>query len=120
MKEINGVHHWTNRAFIEIQPDDRKLVITDVRRVNELELFRNNKEFQKIRNKNIMDVGMNISAKSELEDLYSIEFSITPPQSAEIALHKDWKLIYGNKILKGYKFFFKNVDFKEISRSKRL
>ena len=62
----------------------------------------------------------NIYLPGSDEDLYSIEFSITPPQSAEIALHKDWKLNYGNKILKGYKFFFKNVDFKEISRSKRL
>ena len=62
----------------------------------------------------------NIYLPGSDEDLYSIEFNITPPQSAEIALHKDWKLIYGNKILKGYKFFFKNVDFKEISRSKRL
>ena len=53
------------------------------------------------------------------EDLYSIEFSISPPQSTEIALHKDWKLVYGNKILKEYKFYFNNVDFKEISRSKR-
>ena len=62
----------------------------------------------------------NIHLPGSDEDLYSIEFSIIPPQSAEIALHKDWKLIYGNKILKGYNFFFKNVDFKEISRSKRL
>ena len=62
----------------------------------------------------------NIYLPGSDEDLYSIEFSITPPQSTEIALHKDWKLIYGNKILKEYKFFFKNVDLKEISRSKRL
>ena len=62
----------------------------------------------------------NIYLPGSDEDLYSLEFNITPPQSTEIALHKDWKLIYGNKILEEYKFFFKNVDFKEISRSKRL
>ena len=61
----------------------------------------------------------NIYLPGSDEDLYSIEFSISPPQLSEIALHKDWKLIYGNKILKEYKFFFKNVDFKEISRSER-
>ena len=61
----------------------------------------------------------NIYLPGSDEDLYSIEFSIIPPQLSEIALHKDWKIIYGNKILKEYKFFFKNVDFKEISRSKR-
>ena len=62
----------------------------------------------------------NISLPGSDEDLYSVEFIITPPQLTEIALHKDWKLIYGNKILEEYKFFFKNVNFKEISRSKRL
>ena len=62
----------------------------------------------------------NIYLPGSDQDLYSIEFSITPPQSTEIALHKDWKLIYGDKILKEYIFFFKNVDFKVISRSKRL
>lgn len=43
MKEMNGIHHWTNRALLEIG-DNKKIVITDVRRINELELFQNNKE----------------------------------------------------------------------------
>tara|TARA_B100000401_G_C52637823_1_gene639211 strand:+ start:199 stop:726 length:528 start_codon:yes stop_codon:yes gene_type:complete len=62
----------------------------------------------------------NIYLPGSDQDLYSIEFSIIPPQLTEIALHKDWKLVYGDKILKEYNFFFKNVDFKVISRSKRL
>lgn len=63
MKEINGPHHWTNRAFSKINEDDHKLVITDVRRINELEIFKNNIEFQKLRNKNREEIGL---------DLYSI------------------------------------------------
>ena len=55
----------------------------------------------------------NIYLPGSDEDLYSIEFSITPPQSAEIALHKDWKLIYGNKILKEYKFFLRMLILKK-------
>ena len=43
MKETNGIHHWTNRALKEVG-DNKKIVITDVRRVNELELFQHNKE----------------------------------------------------------------------------
>lgn len=45
MKKINGIHHWTNRAFQQINPEDAKIVITDVRRPNELEIFRNNRTY---------------------------------------------------------------------------
>ena len=62
MKELNGPHHWTNRAFSKIEENDHKLVITDVRRINELEIFKNNKEFQKIRNKNREEIGLDISS----------------------------------------------------------
>ncbi len=45
LKRNNGMHQWTNRAFSKIQPEDTKLVITDVRRPNELEIFRNSRLF---------------------------------------------------------------------------
>lgn len=67
MKEINGPHHWTNRAFSKITDLDHKLVITDVRRVNELEIFKNNKEFQRIRNKNREELGLDISSIFEID-----------------------------------------------------
>jgi len=43
MKITNGTHHWTNRALSEIG-DAEKVVVTDVRRINELELFKYNRE----------------------------------------------------------------------------
>lgn len=46
MKKIKGIHYWTNRALALSFGHD-KIVITDVRRVNELELFNNNNEFYK-------------------------------------------------------------------------
>ena len=52
MKTTNGIHHWTNRALSEIG-DSKKIVITDVRRVNELELFRFNKEQRKRKTKSL-------------------------------------------------------------------
>ena len=61
----------------------------------------------------------NIYLPGSDEDLYSIEFNIIPPSLNEIALHKDWKSLYGDIILDENKFFFKDVNFKEISRSKR-
>lgn len=60
MKEINGVHHWTNRAFSKIEEFDKKLVVTDVRRLNEIEIFRNSKQFQISRNKNREELGIEI------------------------------------------------------------
>lgn len=45
MKKFNGIHHWTNRALQQINPEDKKIVITDVRRPNELEIFRNSRTF---------------------------------------------------------------------------
>lgn len=60
MKQLNGIHHWTNRAFSQIGDSDRKLVLTDVRRKNELEIFKNNREFQRIRNKNREDINLNL------------------------------------------------------------
>lgn len=67
MKELNGPHHWTNRAFSKIIETDNKLVITDVRRKNELEIFKNNKEFQKFRNKNREELGLEISSYYEVD-----------------------------------------------------
>lgn len=43
MKTTNGVQHWVNRALKEIG-DSEKVVVTDVRRINELELFKYNRE----------------------------------------------------------------------------
>src|SRR5207247_2530173 len=57
MKTINGVHHWTNRALLEIG-DNKKIVVTDVRRINELELFKFNKEQRKRKIKNIISAEM--------------------------------------------------------------
>lgn len=67
MKELNGPHHWTNRAFSKILDIDQKLVITDVRRINELEIFKNNKEFQRIRYNNRIELGLDISPIYEID-----------------------------------------------------
>ncbi len=48
MKSKNGQQHWVNRALLNIG-ESTKIVITDVRRVNELELFQYNKEHHKKR-----------------------------------------------------------------------
>lgn len=67
MKEINGPHHWTNRAFSKINETDRKLVITDVRRINELEIFKNSSLYQKIRNINRQVLGLETPSYYDIE-----------------------------------------------------
>lgn len=68
MKRINGIHHWTNRALAQIEPDDKKIVITDVRRENELEIFKSNREFVETRKLNRINVGI------EDEEEYESDF----------------------------------------------
>jgi hypothetical protein len=67
MKEINGIHHWTNRALTDIG-ESKKIVITDVRRVNELELFQHNKEQYKNRVKSMYMAEMPQSYLSFVEE----------------------------------------------------
>lgn len=45
MKKLNGIHYWTNRALSQIGREDRKIVLTDVRRSNELALFKKSRSF---------------------------------------------------------------------------
>lgn len=52
MKVTNGMYYWVNRALLEIG-DNRKVVVTDVRRMHELELFQHNKEQYKKRIENM-------------------------------------------------------------------
>lgn len=68
MKELNGIHHWTNRAFSHIEESDRKLVLTDVRRTNELEIFKNNREFQKRRNRSREEINLELLPIHEITD----------------------------------------------------
>lgn len=58
MKKINGTHHWTNRALSQIQDQDKKIVLTDVRRPNELTLFRHSRTFIEKRIQNRRNINM--------------------------------------------------------------
>ena len=57
VKQLNGVHYWTNKAFEEIG-NAKKVVITDVRRLNELEIFEGGTEYYKKVNTNFKDAGL--------------------------------------------------------------
>lgn len=57
MKKLNGNHYWTNK-LLESMGNNKKIVITDVRRPNELEIFEQNKEYLKKRYENRRNVGV--------------------------------------------------------------
>jgi len=57
MKKLNGEHFWTNKALEGIG-NNRKVVITDVRRLNELGIFEHGREYFKRRHQNRREVGV--------------------------------------------------------------
>tara|TARA_Y100000768_G_scaffold376059_1_gene347637 strand:- start:2051 stop:2590 length:540 start_codon:yes stop_codon:yes gene_type:complete len=61
----------------------------------------------------------NISLPGSANDLYSVEFNILPPTHIDLSLHKDWLENYGNSLMEGCKFYYKNVDFSEIAKARR-
>ena len=61
----------------------------------------------------------NISLPGFVDDLYEVEFHIIPPTHIDLALHKDWLDLYGEKLLSEFSFYYKNINFKEIAESKR-
>ncbi|WP_345786095.1 iron transporter [Rubellicoccus peritrichatus] len=61
----------------------------------------------------------NISLPGKATDLYRVEFSVTPPTHMDLALHKDWLDTYGETLMKGATFKYKDVDFEEIAKASR-
>jgi len=91
MKIRNGIHHWTNRALLDIG-ESKKVVITDVRRVNELELFKYNKEQQRKKIDNI------IVAEMPIENLTFAKDNQSTPEFDSLLIHiNQFRLIDGDQ-----------------------
>ncbi len=61
----------------------------------------------------------NISLPGEINELYTVEFTISPPSSYEVALHMDWKKEIGTTFFEPVKFKYSDVDFEEIAKASR-
>ena len=61
----------------------------------------------------------NISLPGPLNDLYSVDFNITPPTQIDLALHNDWVNMYSKELFKGKLFQYSDVDFEEIANARR-
>jgi uncharacterized protein involved in high-affinity Fe2+ transport len=61
----------------------------------------------------------NISLPGAINDLYSVDFNITPPTQIDLALHNDWVKTYGEELFSNKTFKYTNVNFEEIAKSSR-
>ena len=61
----------------------------------------------------------NISLPGAINDLYSVDFNITPPTQIDLALHNDWVKMYGKGLFNGKLFQYLNIDFEEIANASR-
>ena len=61
----------------------------------------------------------NMSLPGGIDDLYHVTFNIIPPTHIDLALHKDWLDSYGEELLKGQSFSYKDIYFGDICRARR-
>ena len=61
----------------------------------------------------------NIALPGKVDDLYTVEFKINPPQVYDLAFHKDWAEKFGKDLFKGKSYTYENVDFEEIAKASR-
>jgi hypothetical protein len=66
-------HGRTNKAFSQIDKNDKKIVITDVRRLNELDIFKNSRTFIEKRIKNRREISLPEDSPYDIYD-YDSDF----------------------------------------------
>ena len=61
----------------------------------------------------------NIALPGNPKDLYSVEFNLIPPADVELALHRDWAVLFGGFLFRAVEFKYTDVDFSEITSASR-
>ncbi|GAB4199951.1 MAG: iron transporter [Wenzhouxiangellaceae bacterium] len=61
----------------------------------------------------------NMSLPGSIEEPYTVTFTIAPPTSHELALHKDWQDQQGQQLMTAQQFTYKDIQFAEIARASR-
>ena len=61
----------------------------------------------------------NIALPGSINDLYNVQFKISPPSNIELALNNDWLKEYGKNLLTEYTFNYRGVNFKQIAEAVR-
>ena len=61
----------------------------------------------------------NMALPGSVEELYTVEFSITKPAANELALHRDWLDNHGEELTNDHVFVYQDVDFEAIAKASR-
>lgn len=76
IRTINGKFCWINRAFEEDGKDIDKIVLSDVRRLAELDIFKNSNEFKKRQINSMAEAGLIISDSLETNNYGTLLFEV--------------------------------------------
>lgn len=77
LRDINGKFYWINKAFSEDAKDMDKVVLSDVRRVAELDIFRNSNEFNKRELKSLTESGASSSVEFKTNNFSTLLFEVS-------------------------------------------
>lgn len=61
----------------------------------------------------------NIKLPGSVEDIYTVTFYITPPESGAVGMHLDWRNQVNENIITGVEYTFENLNFSEIATANR-
>jgi len=80
------------------------------------------KGFQIVPHINLIDnfhYARNIKLPGKRNELYTVTFSLLPPEGIDLALHKDWRDNHSQQLFEKTSFTYNNVDFEEIANATR-
>lgn len=77
MRNINGRFCWINRAFAEDAKDIYKIVLSDVRREAELDIFRNSNEYNKRQIHALTEAGVSERKSFSLKNYSTLLFEVS-------------------------------------------
>lgn len=77
LRTINGKFCWINRVFEEDAFYHDKLVLSDVRRMSELDIFRNSNEFKKRLKYNMVEAGVPFDSSNETNNYGTLLFEVS-------------------------------------------
>lgn len=77
LRDINGKFCWINKAMEEDAKNMDKIVLSDVRRIAELEIFRNSNEFYKRQEKSLLESGMSNIPSRKINNYGTLLFEVS-------------------------------------------
>lgn len=77
MRNINGKFYWINKALVEDAKEFDKIILSDVRRVAELEIFKNSNEYKKRFAKSMIEAGIATNQMADTNNYGTLLFEVS-------------------------------------------